>query len=243
MLVTLITCTGGRDLAFALCQHYVARQTYKDAIQWIVVNDTETPLQIIDEIQKEKRISVEIYQGPKLYRPGINTQHFNMDEAIKHVKGDYIFTFEDDDMYAPDYIETQLFLLQHFDIVGECHSRYYNVKERIYKDWTNYAQASLNETAMRKSKLDLLDRAVNSGQLFFDMMLWSIVRNEKHKFLLYDNIGLVVGIKGMPGKVGIGSGHTMQHDVGGYTKDPFFEKLREWCGLEYAKPYMSIKWI
>lgn len=238
MLVTLITCTGFRPEAWALCQHYMVAQTYKGPIQWIVVDDCpDNPSLSSDEILKSKNIKQEFYFGPKVWRDGINTQRPNMDEAVKHVKGDFVFTIEDDDCYLPHYLDTMLFFLSRFDIVGQANSRYYNVKERMYKEWGNYIHTSLCETAFKAKKLDLLDRAINSGQLFFDMMLWQIVLNEKHSHLLFRHIGLICGIKGLPGKRGIGGGHFPDQT---FTRDPFYEKLKEWVGPEYAKPYMQM---
>lgn len=237
-LVTLLTPTGGRPEAWALCQKYMATQTYKGPIQWIIVDDCpDKPSLASAEIEKAPHIKQEFYISSMPWRPGINTQRINMIEALKHVKGDYIFVIEDDDCYMPTFLESLLFLLQKYEIVGQCNSRYYNLKERAYKEWRNYQHTSLCETGLRRSKLDLLDRAVNSGQLFFDIALWQIVYSENHSHLIFDHIGLMCGIKGMPGKQGIGGGHVPDKT---FTRDPFFEKLKQWVGQEYAKAYIDI---
>ena len=237
-LVTLITPTGGRPEAWIFCQRFIARQSYKGAIQWIVINDIHgTELVISDEIKACSNVSMEVYQSSKPWRAGINTQRPNMDDALPHVKGDFIFVIEDDDCYMPDYIKTMMFLMQEFPLVGQGNSRYFNLKERRYKEWQNFTHTSLCETALRKEKLDLLDRAVNSGDLFMDGALWRIIRKENHKYLLFNHIGLVCGIKGLPGKIGIGGGHTPDES---FAKDPFLEKLKSWIGLEYAEMYVSL---
>lgn len=235
-MITLLTCTGGRPDAWALCQKYIARQTLREPTQWVVVYDTE---EVPVLLNLPPHIKVEMYKGPKPWRQGINTQRPNMDEALKYVKGDVIFTIEDDDCYAPNYIEMMIFFLQKFDVVGQANSRYYNIKERQYKEWNNYRHCSLNETALKKSKLDLLDRAVNSGNMYFDIALWEIVRNEKHSHLIFSHLGLVTGMKGLPGKAGIGGGH---HDLKeqGFKADSLFEKLREWVGPDSAKEYAAL---
>jgi len=237
-LVTLITCTGWRPAAWALCQKFIARQTFKGPIQWVVVYDEPgIEPQSSPDILKCKNIKQEFHPSVKDWRPGINTQHFNMDEALKHVKGDYIFVVEDDDWYAPNYLETFMYLLQRFDIVGQADSKYYNIKERSWRKWGNNKHTSLCETGLKRSKLDLLDRAVNSGDLFFDMQLWNIVHGEKHSNLIFQHIGLVVGMKGLPGRVGIGGGH---HQTDGFTRDPRFDVLKEWIGLEDTQEYVKI---
>jgi len=233
-LVTLITPTGGRSECFALCQKFMLRQTITNPIQWIVVKDTDEALELTTF---DKRFDIQIHQGSKPWRPGINTQRPNLDEAIKHVKGQYVFVIEDDDWYAPKYLETQLYFLQRFDIVGQGNSHYYNVKERKYKEWKNYGHTSLNETGMRVSELDTLDRAINSGQLYFDMALWERVHNEKRNYLLYDHIDLVIGMKGMPGKQGIGGGHFPDET---FRTDKLFEVLRSWVGPEDTKIYIDM---
>lgn len=235
MTVTIITCTGARPDAFALCEKYVARQTYKGPLQWIVVDD-------FPRVPTKCTMGQEVYQGPKEWREGINTQHFNMDEALKHVKGDYIFTFEDDDWYAPDYIETMLYFLQKFPIVGQSHSRYYALKDRMWHDWGNTMQCSLNETAMRTAEmLTIYEEAVNSGNLFFDIALWQKVRLLNIPFLAFQHIGLVCGMKQLPGKGGIGSGHRRDSELASKFKpDPGFNKLKEWVGLEDAMVYIDL---
>jgi glycosyltransferase involved in cell wall biosynthesis len=233
-LISIITCTGGRPEAFALCQQFLNRQTVTNPIQWIIAKDTDETLEFMD---LRKGIDVEVYQGNKPWRPGINTQRYNMDEAIKHVRGDYIFTFEDDDWYRKDYLEIQLYFLQKFSVVGQGNSHYYNIKERMYKQWKNYQHTSLNETGIRASELDRLDRAVNSGQLFFDMMLWDIIHKEKVNYLLYDHVGVVVGMKGLPGKTGIGGGHFPDES---FMKDQMLEILRSWIGPEDTKLYIDL---
>lgn len=244
-LVTLLTPTGGRPEAWALCQKYMARQTYTGPTQWIVINDCpDQPLVDSSFVQAAKHIKQEIYMADKPWiremdgvKYNINTQRFSMDQAIRHVKGDYVFIIEDDDWYAPNYLESMLFLLQKYDVVGQGNSHYYNVKERKFKEWRNYQHTSLNETGLRRSKLKLLDRAINCGNLFFDVALWQIVFNESHNHIIFDWIGYVLGIKGMPGKFGIGGGHVPD---GSFTDDKFFEKLKAMIGLADATEYIKI---
>lgn len=240
-LVTLITPTGSRPEALALCEHYITRQTFPGEMQWIIVDDSivagSESQRIIQRTPKKAPVTIEVYPGPKYWRPGINTQRYNLDEGIKHVKGEYVFVLEDDDFYKENYVEMQIYFLQKFDIVGQGNSHYYNVKDRSYKLWNNYHHTSLCETAFRKSKLDLLDRAINSGQLFFDVAFWQIAHNEKQNLLIYDHIGLMYGMKGLPGRVGIGGGHVPDKS---FTRDPFFNTLREWIGPEDSTIYAKM---
>ena len=238
-LVSLITCTGSRPIAFALCERMMARQTYKGPIQWIVVDDSPVEHPITAKVVGAPHITQEFYRGPKAWRPGINTQRPNMDEAIKHVKGDYVLVVEDDDWYSPKYIETYMWLMQKWQVVGEGNSRYYALKDRMFKEWSNFRYASLCNTAMHAEMLPVLDEAVNSGQLFPDMDFWAKCNQKEIPNVIMINLYLGVGIKQMPGREGIGSGHHT-NTVEGFQKDPGFNVLRKWVGEEDARNYINI---
>ena len=238
-LVSLITCTGSRPLALSMCERFMARQTYKGPIQWIIVDDSDAAHPISSKVIGAPHITQEFYRGPKSWRPGINTQRPNMDEGIKHVKGDYILVVEDDDWYSPHYIETYLWLLTRYPVVGEGNSRYYALKDRMYKEWNNFRYASLCNTAMHAEMLPVLDEAVNSGQLFPDMEFWRKCNEKEIPNVILINLYLGVGIKQMPGRPGIGSGHHT-NAVEGFIKDPGFNYLKKWVGEEDARHYINI---
>lgn len=221
-LVTLITCTGNRPEAFALCQKYVKAQVYHGPIQWIVVHDEE------GDFLPGASMGMEVYRGTTTWSEGINTQRSNMEEALKHVKGAYIFCIEDDDLYNPEYVATMVELLQHCEIAGEAQSKYYHIGLPGYKEMRNYYHASLCQTAIRRSVLPLLKQAVCSGELYFDIHLWRNVHEKRIKSLLLADSDMVIGIKGMPGRGNIGVGGTKLKD---YLLDPSLAKLREWCGV------------
>lgn len=232
MLVSLLTPTGGRPEAFKLCEKYVARQTYKGPLEWIVIDDME-PKTVCTMGQKQ-------VAGPKPWRPGINTQRPNMDLALQLAKGDYIFVWEDDDWYAPNYIETMLFLLKKWDAVGEANNRYYALQDRSYIWFNNTNHASLCSTAIRRSLLPKLEEAVNSGENpFFDTGFWNRVRNEHLNAAMILNTRLNVGMKQLPGRTGIGAGHHNTKEQG-FTRDPMFVMLKNWVGEEDAKDYIKL---
>lgn len=227
-LVTVITCTGGRPEAFAQCEKYMLRQTYQGPIQWIVIDDCEPSTQLTIPYG---RIQQEYHKGPKTWREGINTQRLNMDESLKYVKGDYIFVFEDDDWYSPSYIEAYVNLLQYYPAIGEGNAKYYNISDRSWKEWHNYRSASLCQTAIKKEFLPILDKAINSGQLFIDIQLWKNMLDGGHKPLMLVHQDYVIGMKGLPGRFGIGAGHQPQDQ--GFKHDPDFSMLRKWVGDDW----------
>jgi hypothetical protein len=233
--ITLITCTGGRPEAFELCQKYMEAQTVQPD-QWIVVHDMITKAQA-----KELQASypqLELYAGPRTWKPGLNTQRFNMEEALKHVEGDIVLFIEDDDFYAPEYIETMVKLLQGETLIaGLSNNKYYNLAIPGWKEMGNYRHSSLCTTAVRKALLPMVQAAVDSGELYFDMHLWASALASKTPMMLKANSTVSVGIKGLPGKAGIGAGHRFS----GFAIDPNLLKLKEWLqeGAQTYMPYIK----
>lgn len=228
-MITLITPTGGRPEAFSLCEKYMKRQTYKGLIQWIVVDDMPKYPTICTMNQ-------EYIAGPMEWREGINTQRPNMDAAFHKVKGDSILVIEDDDWYAPNYIEIMTTFLNHWSIVGEGNAKYYNIKTRSYKEMMNFNHSSLCQTGIRKDSYNVLERAIHSGEFFFDIFLWNRAVQSKASIFKFLDLNLCIGMKGLPGKGGIGVGHTAKNFLG----DPNFGKLKSWIGAEDAQSYIAL---
>lgn len=229
MLVTLITPTGARAEAFALCELYMKRQTYKGQIQWLVIDDCKP--------ETKCNLNQEYYRGPRDWQPGLNTQRFNMELALEKVKGDIIFPIEDDEYYAPNYIETMVEFLKHVSIAGISRARYYHVKIPGYKLLPNEKHAALSQTALRKDCLHLLKGAVNSGEFYFDGQLWHKARQIQKRSLLIANTNLSIGIKGLPGRTGLTPGHKEKD----YLYDANHAMLSSWIGADklYYMPFMK----
>lgn len=236
-LITLITCTGFRQEAFALCRKYFKRQTYKGPLQWIVISDQHKQSEL-DEI-KDKYPECEMYAGPQIWQVDLNTQRGNTLEALKYVKGDKVIIFEDDDWYSPTYLQEMVDLLDHAPIVGEANSKYYHIGLPGWKENHNVGHSSLCQTGIRKELLPHLKLAVDSGELYFDIHLWRQVREQKIPHILFAEKNLCIGIKGMPGRTGIGSGHKIKD----YFLDPNLVKLKEWLGADAANYFPFIERI
>ncbi len=229
--VTLITTTGWRPKAFELCEKFIARQTYKGPLQWVVVSDDDpkTPTKM--------NMGQEYYEGPKIWKPGYNTQKRSLDLALTKVKGDLCFIIEDDDYLHPNYISTYLDILKHSQLVGECDTTYYSLKVKGFKNMGNFTHASLCQTAFRKEYLSWVDRATNSSNTYVDLELWGNARSHGHNHILFSGAKLCVGMKGLPGRGGIGFGHTNTHE---FTPDSNFVKLKQLVGEEDAKLYINM---
>lgn len=233
--ITLITPTGSRQSAFELCEKYMARQTVKHT-QWIVIDDSpQTPTQC--------HLRQTYIMGPKEWRPGINTQRLNLDAAIPLITGDYIFIIEDDDWYAPTYLEIMMKLLKIFPMVGEGNAKYYNIVTRQWRELKNMLHCSLSQTGFRRDLLPVFDEAVNSGEIYIDIVIWRKARERQIKAINCIDMNLALGMKGLPGRTGIGVGHRIEN----WTQDPHFrghadpnfDQLRGWVGDD-VKYYIAM---
>lgn len=231
MTVSLITVGGGRPEAFALCETYMKRQTYKGSLQWIVVDDNPA-----DPIKCT--MGQELYLGPLTWRKGINTQRYNLAYGLSKVKGDFVFIIENDDWYAPSYLDVYLSFLKHTAAVGECNTVYYSLKERSYRYMRNYKHASTCQTAFRKGSIPFFENALHSGDLYFDITFWQKALGNNIRHILFHGMGLCVGIKGMPGRDGIGVGHRPSN----FTPDEKGTVLSTLIGLDAKlyKPYLGV---
>lgn len=226
-LVSIVTCTGSRPEAFVLCEKLLGRQTYKGPLQWIVIDDSGRPL--VAPSITGPNIDVVHRTGPRTWAEGLNTQRFNMEEALKHIRGEVVFFFEDDDWYHPEFIERMLYFLKRYPIVGEGNSKYFNVGAKAWREMRNTRSSSLSQTGIHKSVLPILKAAVDSGEFFFDMYLWRKAFEKKLEFLVFNERQFSVGMKGLPGRAGLGTGHTVNWNDR-WIPDPKLSKLKEWIG-------------
>lgn len=231
-LITLITPGGGRHASFALTERYMSRQSVwnKMPIQWLVCDDNKA-----DPIKCT--LNQQHIFGALQWKPGINTLRYNLAAALPHIKGDYVFIIENDDFYRYTYLEVYLDFLKHCDLLGTSGVTYYSLKSpRGFKEMNNFHHASTCQTAFRKSYLPHFETALHSGEQYFDLRLWSNAHRFKHKFILFSGMDLCVGMKSLPGRGGIGCGHT-DND---FTPDPNFVKLKQLIGSDDAQAYIDM---
>jgi hypothetical protein len=200
--VTLITPTGDRPLAFSLCQRWMARQT-RQPDQWIVVDDGKVPMTYVPAGVKYIR------REPKPTDPRY-TLNANLQEAIPYITGDKILIIEDDEYYAPDYVRTMSNKLDTSEVAGIMMALYYHLPTNGYSQLANTCHASLAETGFRRTFLpELTELVKDSGETYLDIRLWKRAMELKKATCLFqdDADTLFVGIKGLPGRKGIGMGH------------------------------------
>lgn len=220
-MLTIITPTGERDVAFSLCQKQMARQTYKGRVRWIIVDDGEKPTSITFE---RKNWLVEIIRPRPFWNPGDNTQGRNLLLALDRVPSDALLTvIEDDDYYSPQWLSRLVKESKKAELVGEGNAVYYNVYSRKWQRLQNREHASLRCTAMRGGAIDTFREILKRPYRYYDMRLWA-----RHKDNYVFNSDLTVGMKGMPGRPGIALGHDGLRG----NADPKCKKLREMIGFD-----------
>lgn len=203
--VCLITPTGARPEAMELLAKYINAQTFRDELMWIIVDDCDpmTPL-------PDSRCAVEVLRPHWRWQRGDNTQCRCMALALKQIEDDDIaIIFEDDDAYLPDHIIDTLYELERVELVGERVSRYFNIATQRYQSISARSgrrrgnHTSLASNGVRGDALKLLRKICNAGTTTIDLDLWHSFTGKK-QLTEHSN---VIGIKGMPGRGGIGIGH------------------------------------
>jgi len=230
--ITVITPTGDRPLAFALCQQWMRHQT-RQPDQWIVVDDGKTPMEPSVPMQYVRR-------EPQPNDPR-HTLILNLKTAMPLIKGDKIIIMEDDEYYAPGYLAKMTLGLDKHEVIGIGKSRYYHLPSAGNFRIGNMCHASLAETGFRNSFLPMFDKLLAKNNVYLDYDMWKKAKEARCGFIFTDDIDpLYVGIKGLPGRAGIGRGH----DLTLYNNHPFDKTrktLKKWIpNIDDFNIYMDI---
>lgn len=196
-MLSVITPTGGRPEAFAVLAECIRRQTCRD-FEWVIVDDCDPETDVPAVHDRITRVRPQ----PR-WQPGQNTQARNLLEGIKAARGDAIAVMEDDDWYCDEWIAQCIEWASEHELAGEGDSHYYNVANGTGRAMCNTRHASLCATVLRGAALDRLVSICRDGGKLIDCRLWAGGGHfEPWR-------GRVVGIKGMPGRPGIGVGHQL----------------------------------
>jgi hypothetical protein len=226
-MLTLVTATGARPEAWALCERWMMRQTYAGPVRWVIVDDGPEPQPIT--FRRDGWELVLIRPAP-FWRPGQNTQARNLTRGMEAVGRDDVAVFiEDDDHYAAGWLDAVASKIDRAELIGTPRARYYNLPARVARQLNNGQHSSLCSSAIRGSAIDEMRHTLRKAEKFIDLQLWQRVRS-RHLF----GGQYVTGIKGLPGRGGIGMGHCANM-VG--QRDPDLRILREWIGDD-AEAYL-----
>lgn len=226
MNITLVTPTCDRPETFSLCEKWMKRQSITFH-QWIVLDDGIVPATCtMGQTQlcfgEETRGKYSLSRKLKLL---MRQQDL--------IVGDALAIIEDDDWYRADYLSTAVERLQQgYDIIGEGHALYYNVRSSRWHLHTNEQHASLCQTVIRRSAYADLAKAVENDDCpFIDVRLWRDTAGKKNVFLPPTDKPTLLGIKGIYQGYGIGHSKPLPN----YDLDrSYFYKL---IGKDDAKIY------
>lgn len=231
--LTLLTPTGFRPQAWALCQRWMAAQDYSGPVRWLVVDDGPVAQEVTLEREGWR---IEVLRPEPFWQSGQNTQARNLLCGLAQVEdGAPLLIIEDDDYYTPDWLSTASAALQQHDLVGETRMMYYNIQYRQWLQHSNANHASLCATGVKGTALTAL-RAVCSPQIrYADLALWRSYRGRRHLF----SGARVTGIKGLPGRGGICQAH--RQNFASHSKDDSGKRLIQRIGAEAAECYLSLR--
>ena len=227
MTVSVITPTCDRPVGFAICEQWMARQT-RQPDEWIVADGGQTP--------------VVCTQGTTAPPPTAARQAYtnfisNVSRGVEAATGHILVIVEDDDWYHPTHLEV---LLGQFtpgiQACGDDAQRYYNVQHRVWHLYPNKG-ASLCQTAFRREALPHFKRALIEQPDRRAVMVWMGVSGPACPISVKSlkRTQTVLGIKGLPGRVGLGVGHRPQ--IPQWNRDPKLTQLKAWIGPHDAAVY------
>lgn len=234
--ITAITPTGDRPLAFLLCQQWMRNQTLQPD-QWIIVDDGKIPCEWLGQRPLKSPSMIEYVRREPQANDPKHTLLVNLKAAIPLITGDKIIVIEDDEYYAPDYIKEMAQRLDIHPIAGIGNSRYYHLPIGSYTRCKNAYHASLAQTAFKRPILPILEELINLGMetKWLDCRLWERCGRNARNFVFMDSDEnpLYVGIKGLPGRGGIGRGHDPAFYLREKRDDGTKQILKSWIPKDY----------
>ena len=240
-MIALLTPTGGRLKQMELCAKFMKQQDYEGEVLWVLVVIPVT-VYYIKKSFRENWTIVKVYPEPA-WSTGQNTQARNLLVGIKEIKKyleiKAVFIIEDDDYYSPRYLRIMLSKLKGYDIAGEMYTIYYNPILRGYMRNINGYHASLFQIAFVPELLPIFEMVCATRVRFIDMDFFRTLLSQKKKINLFNNMDLAIGIKGLPGRPGIGMGHKRVNNR--LIADPELVKFKKFLGEDWIYYYESTR--
>jgi len=245
--VTIITPGGDRPWSFNLIRNYLFRQTFPGTMQWLVISDSQNqkPYEQIwlqFACSNDKRfIEGEMHQLP--YDPdmvGPQSLAQNLLWGLSKAKGEIIVICEDDDWYGPEHVKECVNHLAADKIkaTGTIWQRYYHLPSLSHRTYKNVGSA-LCSTAFHWDLIPQLAASARwcgeKNRKGIDRRFWDSLEPE-WKDIFEPKKNQVIGMKGLPGRFGIGIGHQPR----AFIADPNASMLREWVGID-ANRYLNLR--
>jgi hypothetical protein len=217
------------------------RQTYTGQVLWVIIDDgiPRTTIFIPDNFRDNWSIH-KIFPQPA-WQPGNNTQARNIIAGLDFIEMNYkdveaIFIIEDDDYYKPQYLERMMSRFNGFKVLGEMNTIYYNVIYRTYFVNRNTSHSSLFQIAFRPEMIPLFRSVMK--EKFIDFKFYEKLHAQEYvrrgEVGFFNEGNLAVGMKGIPGRAGIGAGHGRLLNM---LPDPQMKYLLTQIPLEDAQLY------
>lgn len=223
-MITVITPTGGRPESLALLAQHLNAQTVRE-FRWLICDDCDPASPVP---QMRDGIAVDVIRPEWRWQEGLNTHARSLTALLAQCDGPVVHC-EDDDCYLPEHLATMSQALEKADLVGQRISHYWNASTKRYKAIPGTWHASLGASAMQGRATVLLSQICALQQTRLDIDLWRSFVGRKQ---LLETV-TAVGIKGLPGRGGIGIGHRL--DFG--EPDPDGSRLKALIG-DYAANYL-----
>lgn len=197
--LTVLTPTGGRPESFAKCAAMMMAQDFQGPVLWIIVDDCDphTPI----TFKRGDWTMYAIRPQPR-WQPGQNTHNRNLIAGLERC-GDRVVMVEDDDYYGPKWLSMCNRWLDDHDAVGEAPGlyRHINGSERMMHNKTpSLCATAFKGEWMRKWLIEVCRTHKTAVDVHFWRGLDSLGGIHPHS-------GEQIGIKGQPGRPGIGVGH------------------------------------
>jgi len=230
-----------------MLKFYLLRQTFPGKIQWLVISDSQNqkPYEQIwlhfCLLDDARFIECQLHQlpyDPELVGPKSLAQ--NLWWGLREAKGELIFICEDDDWYGPEHLKECVLHLAKPGIkaTGTIWQRYYHLPTLSHRTYKNVGSALCSTAFHRDLIPQLIDAAMWCGQnnrKGIDRRFWDSLPDEQ-KDIFDPAQNQVIGMKGLPGRFGIGIGHQPR----GFESDENAEILREWVGQD-ADTYLKLR--
>ena len=247
--ISVITPTGDRYTCLNLLAYRMLGQTILKSknIRWIIVDDgqSDSAERAIADVGWEILEDARVYtyfvrrtkKGPE---SGPVSLGRNLLAGLSYVSSEHLAIMEDDDCYFPRHLEEISTRLERgADIAGTVWQKYYHLPSKSYRIFRNRGSA-LCSTGMGTDILGIFGKAIDdcikSGSKGIDARLWAMTAKDPFIQDCYEpKEDTCIGMKGMPGRHGIGVGHRPRR----FLSDPNFRVLTEWCG-PFAKDYVEI---
>lgn len=227
-MITLLTPTGDRPSGVAFMERWIRGQTLwgQQPLQWIVVDDGMVPADLtLGQTHIRRRRQPLETRADSFCR--------NLMVGLSQVRGDLVVFIEDDDIYQPSHLEQMAALYRAHPeawTIGDEVSFYYNVATRqwrvIYSPLPALCQTAMPATLI-PSFAWIVQQCFHDGRTDVDHRWWRSVPLA-HRIIVHSRT--VIGIKGLPGRPGIGIGHRPTGPD--WKADPHLEKLRSWIGAD-----------